>query len=92
MWTLTPSTPTLAMSNIVSSAHRADANVSLTPLAPSHEAELISVRRNGRPWRCATDTNGASPCARPADELSASRLGIDVYPGSDGLVMHARSG
>jgi hypothetical protein len=49
MWKLTPSTPTLAMLNIVFSAHSADANVSLTPLAPRHDAELISVSRNGSP-------------------------------------------
>ncbi len=51
MWKLTPSTPTLARLNRVSSAHRAEANVSLTPVAPWQEAEFTSVSRNGS--RCA---------------------------------------
>ena len=52
--------------------------MSLTPAAPWHEAEFISAeperqaRGRGRPGR-----NGASPWARPVEELSASRLAID---------------
>jgi hypothetical protein len=48
MWKLMPSTPARAMLNIVSSAHSAEANVSLTPGAPWHEALFISSTRNGR--------------------------------------------
>ena len=54
MWKLTPLTPTAAKLNIVSSDHSADANVSLTPLAPWQEAEFISPIRNGTPCWLAT--------------------------------------
>ena len=82
----------LAKWNIVSSAHSAEANVSVTPLAPWQEAEFISATRNGRLWRWATAMNGDIGVARPAEELSASRLGIDGKPGLVGSVTHARSG
>ena len=45
----TPSTPTRASANSVSTAHRADANVSLTPARPEHETEFISSSRRARP-------------------------------------------
>ncbi len=92
MWKLTPSTPTAAKLNMVSSAHRADANVSLTPWAPSQEAEFISATRNGSRRAWAVLTSPARGAASPADELSASRLGIDGYDVALGSVMQARRG
>ncbi len=92
VWTLTPSTPTLAKPNSVSSIHSAAANVSLTPARPSQAAEFSSPIRNCSPRACATATYGATGSASPIDELSLSRLAIDAYDGEAGLVTHASSG
>ena len=92
MWKLTPSTPTAANWNIVSSAHRAEANVSETPFAPWQDAEFISATRKGRLWRWVTLMNGDIGMARPAEALSARRFPIVGKPGLAGSVMQARSG
>ena len=92
MWKLTPSTPTAAKLNMrVQRPQRRGERVQ-TPFAPWQEAEFISATRNGRSWRWATAMNGAIGVARPAEELSASRLGIDGKPGLVGSVTQARSG
>ena len=57
---LTPSTPTLTISNSVSSIHSADANVSLTPEVPAQATEFISSSLNLRPWAWAMATKGAT--------------------------------
>src|SRR3979490_3241912 len=70
---LTPSTPTRVISNSVSSAHRAEANVSLTPRRPLHATEFISSRRNCRPRACAIATYPATPWARPVAQQVGDR-------------------
>ena len=50
---LTPSTPTAARLNSVSSAHSAEANVLLTPRLPAHAAEFSSSSRKRSLWLCA---------------------------------------
>ena len=94
-WTLTPSTPTLAKLNSVSSIHSADANVSLTPVRPRHPAsaaEFSSSTRNARPRAWAAATYGATGRARPLEELSLSRFGIDGKTGESGSVRQPCSG
>ena len=82
----------LARSNSVSSTHSADANVSLTPRLPEHDAEFISSTPEREPVSCARRDDGATPAARPAEELSLSRFGIDGVVGEVGSVTQARRG
>ena len=45
MWKLIPRTPPAARSNIQSAPHRADPSVLLTPVAPPHATEFVSLTR-----------------------------------------------
>ena len=69
---LTPSTPTRAMSNSASSAHRAEANDSPTARSLPHPIVFISSIRSGmcRAWEAPTAaaTLSASPRDDPEDK------------------------
>src|ERR1700738_4267944 len=85
---LTPSTPTRAISNSASVAHKADANVWATPGADPHETVFISSIRRVRPRECTSLVYGARVSARPVEAVGASRGAIVGNGGSDGEMKH----
>ena len=92
MWRLTPSTPTAARLNSVSRSQRAEANVSLTPRRPVHEAEFSSSRRNGGAAGVGDRDVRRDGLGEAGEERSASRLAIDAIAGSAGSLTQPRSG
>ena len=78
---LTPSTPTRAMSNSVSSAHRAEANDSPTARSLPHPIVFISSIRSGMPRACAALTAAATLSASPCDDSGDRRFEIVGYSG-----------
>lgn len=73
---LTPSTPTRASSNRVSSTHKALANVWLTARSAPQETVLSSSIRSGRPRSCAVCTSPLKLSASPLEAAGDSRCAI----------------
>src|ERR1700685_2453774 len=81
VWMFTPSTPARAMAKVASSAHQADAKVSLTPRLPLHATEVNSSTGTARWWACAVLAKPITLSASPSEEAGASRFGIVGYWG-----------
>jgi hypothetical protein len=78
---LTPDTPASIARTMKSSAHRADAKLSLTPGCPSQETLLVSSSRSGVAWARAIAALHASIALCPARVTGVSSSAIvGVYP------------